>query len=1600
MSFSGAVAASIFAFVLFITPVSFAAADTLTASPKTPGMDNLINAANTQWVFTATTTGVIATSSVVQFVLPAVTQAQPFSVNSPLLVATTSPLDLTLGTSSPKTEGLNVGFRNNGLNPPIVVVYGYASSTIPAGATVSVTVGGITNAAGQLASMSNLAWSVYAGIPLDPAHPEGSLGSTTFAATSTASLIRAGGALVSDVNSRITPSTIIAGASVAYTFSITTATQIPIGGKVVINFPAIYSLANATTTAVQNISNNTAAQIAAGAIATSTANGNNRVILTTSNAVVNVGDILTVSVSGLTNPGSAGVERPFFLFTTNPNNGLLDGSVFGFEPSDYSTGAPPPNDTIYIGGLNTLNVQVLKQNGSGGTTALTSGEIAQVKVGAGCPDKQYFMGTQWLSASGTASYRNVLDCNYMVGVDPFNAGDPTFYNTFLPPGMKMVNLVSSGGVGQTATTTLVFGVPDATTTIALTGGVSGAHAFINAYSANSQSFTNVYTDTTYTTTGFNGSGNGFAKVRINSGVDWNFSILGGAFGSSANFTDGSGNKYWAPVIPSIRLAAATTTSVNLGTFAYVLADKTLNVSLVDTSSNPITNACVGVSRSGGGIFMGSQDMICAPNSGNTYSFKVPLGTITIQVNRNGFGAPSEYPIAISGATTNKTITLSAPTSYINVMVQTSGGTAIKGAPVFANGSTGFGNAMTDSNGTAKIYVPSGTYSVQGFAPAFGPLTAQTVTVPTFATTTFTVNAGALKTISGTVTQGSIGVAGINIGAHGTGSTSGGNGTQTDASGNYTLYVPAGTYQVEGWSQDVGGLSPQSVDVSLGNAGGINWSLGAQGTLHITIQNASTISSLFAGAFDATTGKGNGTNSWSTSGTSQIANISLPASTYNVNAGSPSLGGFGNQTGVVVTAGGTTNITFNAQASSTLVTLSGSVTSGGVGVGNVNVWASRINGPGFFSTQTDASGNYTLQVPNTTTYQVGVRSLAYIADQGDVTVAVSGNTTKNFTLTTAGSTISGKILDSSNNGIANAWVMGLKTGVASSTQIGAPTDAAGNYSLNVDPSSTWSLTGQGPCYLPSAGVSAAAGDSGKNITLAVQGGCSAPTPNVNAITDSSGGQISKSDITLNIPANALGTSQSSVNVSVSNAATVVSSANATPVKGSVKSITATNSSGQSITSLNNNASLSITYDPAGLPVGFDQTTLQLGYFNDATGQWEPVAATVDTTNHTLTAQVSHFTEYGPILPGVPDAPTALSATAASASVVNLSWTASPTATTYTIYRSSSNSGFTTSIATGVSSATYSDTGLSASTQYYYEVAGVNSSGEGPNSSSANATTNAAAAAVASSGGGASIVPLIFLAQQPAPVVSTPTPAVPSTAQSNSTSSSTQPLGIPSRIAPRFTMILKRGSHGADVSLLQKLLHVEQTGYFGPLTETALKAFQVKYGIVSSGTPATTGFGVLGPKTRQKIEAVFDQAPAVSVLRSPHAGVRSATLFVFTRGLKRGISGDDVRMLQVILNSDPSTQVASSGDGSPGNETIYFGPATMRAVRQFQLKYGIVLAGNPALGYVGPKTRIKLEELANTKNSISAGVGSTTVATSTSATGATMGMGTGTSTATST
>ena len=97
--------------------------------------------------------------------------------------------------------------------------------------------------------------------------------------------------------------------------------------------------------------------------------------------------------------------------------------------------------------------------------------------------------------------------------------------------------------------------------------------------------------------------------------------------------------------------------------------------------------------------------------------------------------------------------------------------------------------------------------------------------------------------------------------------------------------------------------------------------------------------------------------------------------------------------------------------------------------------------------------------------------------------------------------------------------------------------------------------------------------------------------------------------------------------------------------------------------------------------------------------------------------------------VPSAPSGLTGTVASSSAINLAWTADTapancTISSYSVYRSTS-SGFTPSssnqIATGVTATSYADSGLAASTTYYYAIEAVDAAGTSSPSSEAAETT---------------------------------------------------------------------------------------------------------------------------------------------------------------------------------------------------------------------------------------------------------------------------------------
>jgi hypothetical protein len=146
---------------------------------------------------------------------------------------------------------------------------------------------------------------------------------------------------------------------------------------------------------------------------------------------------------------------------------------------------------------------------------------------------------------------------------------------------------------------------------------------------------------------------------------------------------------------------------------------------------------------------------------------------------------------------------------------------------------------------------------------------------------------------------------------------------------------------------------------------------------------------------------------------------------------------------------------------------------------------------------------------------------------------------------------------------------------------------------------------------------------------------------------------------------------------------------------------------------------------------------------------------------------------------------------------------------------------------------------------------------------------------------------------------------------------------------------RGARGSDVTALQRFLASQYsnfptpTGYFGPTTEAALKQWQGEHGLVSFGTPATTGYGAVGPKTRLLIAhscrgSASTGAPPVQTLSSsigvtnPLLGTSSVPL-VIPKILPLVFGGGGAPPLCTPDSSSPQVQTVSCPVGQTGSVT---------------------------------------------------------------------------------
>lgn len=162
-------------------------------------------------------------------------------------------------------------------------------------------------------------------------------------------------------------------------------------------------------------------------------------------------------------------------------------------------------------------------------------------------------------------------------------------------------------------------------------------------------------------------------------------------------------------------------------------------------------------------------------------------------------------------------------------------------------------------------------------------------------------------------------------------------------------------------------------------------------------------------------------------------------------------------------------------------------------------------------------------------------------------------------------------------------------------------------------------------------------------------------------------------------------------------------------------------------------------------------------------------------------------------------------------------------------------------------------------------------------------------------------------------------------------------------------------GAEASLAE----CPVSGIVNECTTLAVKAFQAQKGIEQTG--------LIGPATRQALNTAFGlstpiyaEAPQVPAPTPSSTAVCTAFSSELVPDAEDATTNGEVTRLQTLLAKDPAVY-------PEGRVTGYFGPATLAAVKRFQLQQKLVTADAAAYGHVGPATRAALVKACSTRAS---------------------------------
>jgi len=1057
------------------------------------------------------------------------------------------------------------------------------------------------------------------------------------------------------------PMNAIAGQQSLYFIDIPTTKSIPIGGKIIITFPAGFDVSQAVKDPYSPV-NNDINEWNTGIVTIHSVTGDQSartvtIIATTSATQLN--DYLHMDIKGIVNsnlPKDFGTEG----YTVDIKTFTADGALL---------------ETIYTmpffiteGGANSISGEI--HGVAGGDNGIMGVYLGSPMTGP-MESEVVITGTGDAGADGVYSFNNLPDGEYFIFTEPtitINGND--YFGNPHPEPIWLNGASSTKNIVLSPETS--GGAP---VTVSLTGNFStdGAADDVDIFAGSPGAFR------VKTLSGLGNVTNATTTLYLSAG-DWMIGI-----GPAMPESSMSGPPPMPDWMPPANVYYHSDGSTP-GNISFSIAGQsiyTISGTVVDGSGSGLADTEVYAYQPMGGY--GGANTKTATDG--TFTLKIPvLGTYLVGAYKPGLPNPKDQAVEVTGNASGLIIKITKPAFTISGKVLNSSGNAIAYAPVWAwqENSWGHADTMSDASGNYILYVNAGTWHVEADAPGIGWMEYDLLLTivdtskisinisPSASTQYYSISGKVGISTTSPIWEVDLPFANMPIRAVEYNATTGAYqgkefNSMTNSNGEYTISVPAGAYRVDIWTQEYGelGVNDQDNDATLGEANeddkypttpaNVNATGGnvanadiivVQSGLRdigVTVTNAPSgqegflnIEGVsFSGAYPEPTGFH---LSRRIDDLSATTTIKLADGDYFFFLDIPGYGSYIPDASdrhpvkddIEITSATSVNFTL-PDMSSGMVTVSGTIYAGseflGNELGDAWVWIGNPSNGYHNGTVSASSGVYSLIVPASSGYKIGADKPGYMSNQPSSLSAIASSTGNNIVLTQYGLAISGHIYSDANSsntyndgeGVPNGFVRAETTQCgdsdtsndASCQRSHSPVDGTGAYELGVV-AGVWKVYGMADGYSETEfGINitiTTASTSDKNIKLTVNANWTTKSKQ-KPITPASGGSLDDTDpngtgVKLTIPPNALGSSNSSGNVNAQKTSAVTKTNSSDPVGGEGVTVTATDNSGQAINSLDDYIDIEMVIYKSEVDAAIASNTLTYAKLkNTKNGYWD-------------------------------------------------------------------------------------------------------------------------------------------------------------------------------------------------------------------------------------------------------------------------------------------------------------------------------------------------------------------------------------------------------------